>query len=70
MLGVPSVLLLEEFRKAFKDEADVWMILNHILNVMLDFAAKEHNGQMSQEDNYTEHVFLVIYASIKQYFRE
>ena len=61
--------LIEKFRPAFKDEADVWMILNHILNVMLDFAVKVHNNQMPKEDNYAEHVFRVIYASIKQYFR-
>ena len=64
------VPVVEKFKEAFRDEADVWMILNHILNVMLDFAVKAHNGQMSKEDNYVEHVFLVIYASVKQYFRE
>ena len=64
------VPVVEKFKEAFKDEADVWMILNHILNVMLDFAVKAHNGQMPKEDNYVEHVFLVIYASVKQYFRE
>lgn len=64
------VPVVEKCKEAFKDEADVWMILNHILNVMLDFAVKAHNGQMPKEDNYVEHVFLVIYASVKQYFRE
>ena len=62
--------VVEKFKDAFKDEADVWMILNHILNVMLDFAVKEHNGQMPNEDNYSEHVFLVIYRSVEQYFRK
>lgn len=62
--------LVEKFRNAFKDEADVWMILNHILNVMLDFAVKVHNGQMSEDDDYAEHVFLVIYRSVEQYFRK
>ncbi len=61
--------LINEFKGAFKEEADVWMILNHILNVMLDFAVKVHNNLMSSEDNYSEHVFRVIYASVKQYFR-
>lgn len=60
---------LEEFRSAFKDEADVWMILNHILNVMLDFAVKVHNNHMPEDDDYAEHVFRVIYASIRQYFK-
>lgn len=62
--------LIEKFKSAFKDEADIWMILNHILNVMLDFAVKVHNNQMPKEDNYAEHVFRVIYASVKQYFKE
>lgn len=62
--------IVEKFKDAFKDEADVWMILNHILNVMLDFAVKVHNGQMPSEDNYSEHVFLVIYRSVERYFRK
>ena len=61
--------LLKKFRDAFREEADIWMILNHILNVMLDFAVKVHNGQMSSADDYSEHVFRVIYASVKQYFK-
>ncbi len=61
--------LVSKFNDAFKDEADIWMILNHILNVMLDFAVKVHNGQMSDKDNYAEHVFRVIYRSVEQYFR-
>lgn len=61
--------LVDKISVAFRDEADVWMILNHILNVMLDFAVKVHNGQMPEDDDYAEHVFRVIYASVKQYFR-
>ena len=62
--------LVNKFKDAFKDEADVWMILNHILNVMLDFAVMVHNDEMPKKDNYTEHVFRVIYRSIEQYFRK
>lgn len=61
--------VVKSFRPAFKEEADVWMILNHILNVMLDFAVKVHNGQMSSADNYVEHVFRVVYRSVEQYFK-
>lgn len=61
--------LIEKFKDAFKDEADVWMILNHILNVLLDFATKAHTIQMPKDDSYSEHVFRVIYASVKQYFK-
>lgn len=61
--------VVEQFRPFFRAEADVWLILNHILNVGLDFAIKVHNDQMPSEDNFVEHVFRVIYASIKQYFK-
>lgn len=61
--------LVKKFRGAFVDGADVWMILNHILNVMLDFAIKVHNGHMPDNEEYAEHVFRVIYESVKQYFR-
>ena len=60
--------VVDKFRDAFKADADVWMILNHILNVMLDFAVKVHNERMSSEDNYAEHVFRVVYRSVEQYF--
>lgn len=63
------VPLVNKFRDAFKDEADVWMILKHILNVMLDFAVMVHTNEMPNEDIYTEHVFRVVYQSVKQYFR-
>ncbi len=62
--------LVQKFKRVFIDEADVWMILNHILNVMLDFAVKVHTGQMSEEDDYAEHVFRVIYRSVEQYFKK
>ena len=62
--------LVEKFSEAFIAEADVWMILNHILNVMLDFAVKVHNDHMSKEDSYSEHVFRVIYRSVEQYFKK
>ena len=60
--------LVEAFSSAFIGEADVWMILNHILNVMLDFAVKVHNDHMPENDDCGEHVFRVIYESVKQYF--
>lgn len=61
--------LVTKFMDAFKEEADVWMILNHILNVMLDFAVKVFHGEMPNTEKYSEHVFRVIYASVKQYFK-
>ena len=63
-------VLVERFKSAFREEADVWMILNHIFTTMLSFAVKVHNGEMSEEDNYTEHIFRVVFEAVKQYFRE
>lgn len=62
--------LVEKFKDAFRDEANVWMLLNHILNVMLDFAVKVFDGAVSDSDDTAEHVFRLIYGSVKQYFRE
>ena len=61
--------LVNKFRDAFHDKAEVWLILNHILNVMLDFAVKVYNGQMPNDEDHTEHVFRVVYRSIEQYFK-
>ncbi|MBR2043699.1 MAG: hypothetical protein IJ946_05100 [Clostridia bacterium] len=63
------VPLVNKFKTIFKDEANVWMILNHIFNVMLDFAIKVHNGIMPDTEENSEHVFRVMYESVKQYFR-
>lgn len=62
--------VLEKFKPVFIDEADVWMIMNHILNVMLDFAIKVHNNQMKNEDNYVEHIFRVTHRSVEQYCKK
>lgn len=62
--------LVEKFKDAFRDEANVWMLLNHILNVMLDFAVKVFDGAVPDNNNTAEHVFRLIYGSVKQYFRK
>ena len=62
--------LVEKFRMAFRDEANVWMILNHIMATMLDFAVKVFDGAVPDDDDTAEHVFRLVYVSAKQYFRE
>ncbi|MBE6680417.1 MAG: TetR/AcrR family transcriptional regulator [Ruminococcaceae bacterium] len=62
--------LVEKFKDAFLEEANVWMILNHILNTMLDFAVKVYDGDVSDTPDTAEHVFRVIYHSVKQYFKK
>ncbi len=61
--------LVEKFSEAFCDEANVWMLLNYILNVMLDFAVKVFDGAIPDNNDTTEHVFRLIYGSVQQYFR-
>ena len=61
--------IIDKFKEAFRDEANVRMLFNHILNVMLDFAIKVFDGDVPDDDDTEEHVFRLIYHSIKQYFR-
>ncbi len=64
------VPLVDKFKDAFRDEANVWMLLNYILNVMLDFAVKVFDSAVSDNDKTAEHVFRLIYGSVNQYFRK
>ena len=61
--------LLDALSPFFCDDADVWLILNHILNVMLFFVVKVHIGEHAASERYTEHVFRVIYQSVRQYLK-
>ncbi len=61
--------IVEKFFDFFKAEADVWMIINHILNVMLDFAIKILNGDLANDELNVEHIFRVVFCSVNQYFK-
>jgi hypothetical protein len=62
--------LVDKFKDAFREEANVWMILNLILTTMLDFAVKVFDGAVPDNDDTAEHVFRLIYCSIRQYFKK
>lgn len=62
--------LVEKFSGSFRSEANVWMILNHILSAMMDFSVKVYNGMLPNDDDTAENVFRVIYASVNQYFKD
>lgn len=62
--------LVEKFEDAFLEESNVWMILNHILATMLDFAVKIFDDELSDSDDTAEHIFRLIYFSIHQYFKK
>jgi len=61
--------LVTKFQDAFKDDANVWMLLNHILSTMLDFAVKVYAGQLPNNDDTTEHVFRVLFHAMYPYFK-
>ena len=61
--------LVVKFQDAFRPEANVWMLLNHILNVMLDFSVKVYSGAVGDNEDTEEHVFRLVYYSINPYFK-
>ena len=61
--------LATKFQDAFKENANVWMLLNHILATMLDFAVKVYDGQLPNDEDTAEHVFRVVYHAMYPYFK-
>ena len=61
--------LTARFKKYFKEEANVWMLLNHILNVLTDFAVKVFSNQVGDNDDTAEHVFRLVYYSVSPYLK-
>lgn len=61
--------LVDKFRDAFRAESNVWMILNYILSTMLVFAIKVFDGAVPDDDDTNEHVFRLVYMSVRQYFK-
>ena len=53
---------------AFCDEADVWLLLNHMLNIVFDFAINVFNGDLPDDKATEELVFNLVFASVSPYF--
>lgn len=62
--------LIKKFDEAFEEGANTWMLMNHILVTMLDFAVKIFDGELSDNDDTAEHVFRVVYYALQPYFKE
>lgn len=62
--------VIDKFQPAFIEEANVRMIFNHILTTMLVFAVNVFDGAIPADEDTAEHVFRVIHASVRQYFKE
>ncbi|MBO5796993.1 MAG: TetR/AcrR family transcriptional regulator [Clostridia bacterium] len=60
---------IAKFQTAFRSEANVWMLFNHLLTTMLDFALKVMDGAVPDDDDTAAHVFQLVYHSAKLYFR-
>ena len=61
--------IVEMFDLMFREESNTWMLLKHMFNVLFDFAIKVYNGEVPDNEDTQRHVFILIYSSIKPYFR-
>ncbi len=61
---------IDRIKIAFRDEANVWMIMNHALTTMLTFAVRVFDGSVPNDEDTEEHVYRLVYASVGQYFEE
>lgn len=61
--------IVQRISVVFSERANVWMILNHVLNVMLDFSVKVYDERLPDNADTQEHVFRLIYVSTQQYFK-
>ncbi len=61
-------VVVEKMSTVFKPTANVWMLLNYALSVMLSFSIKVYDGELKDDENTEEHVFRVAYGAIRQYF--
>ena len=61
--------VLEKFKLVFMEEANVSMIMNHILTTSLVFAVNVFTGAVPNNEDTAEHVFRVIHASVSQYLK-
>lgn len=62
-------VVVEKISPAFSENSDVWMLLNHILNTMLDFAVKVFDGDIKDNDETAEHLFTLVFSSLKPYIK-
>ena len=61
--------VIEKIESDFCEDANVWMLLNHVLNTMFNFAVKVFNGEMEDCDGTDEYVYSLVYSSIKPHLK-
>lgn len=62
--------LVDKFSNAFRDGANTWMILHHILETMLGFAIKVFNEELENNEDTAKHVFTLVYGTVCSYRAE
>ena len=61
--------IVERLETAFRPKANVWMLMNHVLTTILDFATKVFNGDIGNNEDTHAHVFKVCYSALAPYLR-
>lgn len=57
--------VIEKMQSAFKEETDVWTMLNYIFGVMFSFAVKIIRGEDESGNLTGEYIFRLIYAALQ-----
>lgn len=61
------LVLVDKFSSAFREGANTWMILHHIMETMLGFAIKIFNEELEDNDDTAKHVFILVYGTVCTY---
>ena len=61
--------LTERFSRNFKDDANTWMLLNHMFGTTMIFALRVINGELEDNEDTRVNVFHIINAAISTYFK-
>lgn len=61
--------IVHKMKPAFLDQADVWALLHHVINVMLSFAVSCYNGAIENNEENATHIFNVVFLSISSYLK-
>ena len=59
--------VIEEMAPAFKEGTDVWMMLNHMLDIFLAWVVKTVNGVCENNDKTVSTIFGLIYDSVEKH---
>ncbi|MBP3632968.1 MAG: TetR/AcrR family transcriptional regulator [Oscillospiraceae bacterium] len=59
--------VLDRCSSAFKPQADVWRLLNHILDILFSSAEQVFQGELPDDEKTQEYVYCLIYCGIEPY---